>query len=52
MTKHELVQEVERVWQQYNMSFPKFVTFVISRGILLDDDKFYNCLLLVDKENK
>ena len=50
LTKHELTQEVSRVWQQYTMSFPKFIRFVLSRGIAEDDQQFLRCLHVVDKE--
>ncbi len=51
LTKHELTQEVSRVWQQYTMSFPKFIRFVLSRGIAEDDQQFLRCLHVVDKES-
>ena len=50
LAKHELTQEVSRVWQQYTMSFPKFIRFVLSRGITDNDQQFLRCLQLVDKE--
>ena len=50
LTKHELIQEISRVWQQYPMSFPKFIRFVLSRGITENDQQFLRCLQLVDKE--
>ena len=50
--KHELTQEVSRVWQQYNMSFPKFIRFVLSRGIAENDQQFLRCLHVIDKESK
>ena len=51
LTKHELTQEVSRVWQQYPISFPKFIRFVLSRGIAEDDQQFLRCLHVVDKES-
>lgn len=48
--KHELTQEVSRVWQQYNMSFPRFIRFVLSRGIAENDQQFLRCLHVIDKE--
>ena len=50
LTKRELIQEVSRVWQQYHMSFPKFIRFVLSRGIAEDNQQFLRCLHVIDKE--
>ena len=50
LTKHELTQEVSRVWQQYTMSFPNFIRFVLSRGIAEDNQQFLRCLNVIDKE--
>ena len=50
MTKHELTQEVSRVWQQYNMSFPEFIRFALSRGIAEDNQQFLRCLHVIDRE--
>ena len=50
LTKHELTQEISRVWQQYPMSFPKFIRFVLSRGIAENDQQFHRCLHVIDKE--
>lgn len=50
MTKQELTQEVSRVWQQYPMSFPEFIRFVLSRGIAENDQQFLKCLHVIDKE--
>ena len=50
LTKHELIQEVSRVWQQYPMSFPNFIRFVLSRGIAEDNQQFLRCLHVIDKE--
>ena len=54
LTKRELIQEVSRVWQQYNMTFTQFVSFVSSREPSIEphmsDQQFLRCLHLVDKE--
>lgn len=49
-----VILETLRVWQQYNMTFTQFVSFVSSREPPIEphmsDQQFLRCLHLVDKE--
>lgn len=49
-----VILETLRVWQQYNMTFTQFVSFVSSREPPIEphmsDQQFLRCLRLVDKE--
>lgn len=49
-----VILETLRVWQQYNMTFTQFISFVSSREPPIEphmsDQQFLRCLHLVDKE--